>query len=281
MSDSDSSTLTGFLFYTFFVYPTTSYILKPRPSIPRSRSIIYAIAFLCLLAAVKTGLEIQDRGPNHYSILGVTRSSTPMEVKKAYKKLSLSLHPDKNPSPNAADEFAEVKASYDVLMDTEGRVVYNKFGDDGVKNNKSTFDEQGMLLEMGIFYATWGMLAFVLTLGKTSALSRSWIYTGLIVMLLLEITLMTTEDPLPPWWFPKTTEHEWIWLLHALFPAFMNGCRCLGGFLYVDLEEQTRRLLVALREQNKDVLLVLRDVQIGAAKHHGEVHLAGEGIRTG
>jgi len=175
--------------------------------------------------------------------------------------------------------FSPSQSSYDVLMDLEGRVVYNKFGDDGVKNNKSTFDEQGMLLEMGVFYATWGMLAFVLTLGKGSSNARSWIYTGVIVMLLCEITLMTTEDPLPAWFFPSTTEHEWIWLLHSLFPAFMNGCRCLGGFLFVDMEEQTRKLLFALREQNKDVLLVLRDVQIGVqAMQRGGV---GGGVQVG
>ena len=52
------------------------------------------------------------------------------------------------------------------------------------------------------------MLAYILTLGKSSANSRNWIYTGQIVMLLVEITLMTTEDPLPEWFFPSTTEHE-------------------------------------------------------------------------
>ena len=55
---------------------------------------------------------------------------------------------------------------------------------------------------------------------------------------------------------------QWIWLLHLLFPAYMNGCRCLGGFLYKDVDEETRALLDALKEQNKDVLMVLRDVQI-------------------
>lgn len=43
----------------------------------------------------------------------------------------------------------------------------------------------------------------------------------------------------------------------------MNGCRSIGAYLFVDLEAQTRQLLLALQEQNKDILLVLRDVQIG------------------
>ena len=82
------------------------------------------------------GLELQARGPNYYSILGVNRSSNPLEIKRAYKKLSLQLHPDKNPSPTASDDFDAVKQAYDVLMDMEFREVYNKFGKEGIKNNK-------------------------------------------------------------------------------------------------------------------------------------------------
>ncbi|GMI00521.1 hypothetical protein TrST_g8104 [Triparma strigata] len=278
--DSSSDGLTSFLFYTLFVYPSCSWILKPG-RFPRKTAILYAIGFLACLAFFKTGFEIAEKPPNHYCVLGVTRSSTAMEIKKSYKRLSLELHPDKNKSPDAADQFSHLKSSYDVLMDLENRVVYNKFGSEGVKNNKSTFDETAMLLEMGIFYGTWAMLSFVLTLGKSGTIARTWIYTGMIVMLLVEITLMTQEDPLPEWFFPRTTEFEWIWLLHLLFPAFMNGCRCLGGFLYVDVDGEVRKLLGELKESHRDVLLVLRDVQIGvqslSARGGGGQHRLGGG----
>lgn len=155
-----------------------------------------------------------------------------------------------------------MKQSYDVLMDVENRVVYNKFGDDGVKQNKSTMDEQQLLLEMGIFYATWFMMSYILTLGKTGSTSRNYIFTGLIVMLLVEITLMTTEDPFPEWFFPTMTEFEFIWLLHALFPAYMNGCRAMGNFLHVDQEENMKKVLFAMHELNKDMLRVMREVQL-------------------
>ncbi len=205
---------------------------------------------------------MQAKGPNHYSLLKVTRDSNPLEIKRAYKKLSLSLHPDKNPSPTATDEFDAVKQAYDVLMDMELREVYNKFGDDGIKSNKR-FDESQFFMELGVFYITWGMLAYVLTLGKKSGDARQWIFTGLIVMLVVEITIMTSQtNPLPSSMFPTWTEHECVWLLHTLFPAFMNGCRSLGSYLFVDLDKQARQLLLALQEQNKDILLVLRDVQI-------------------
>jgi hypothetical protein len=205
---------------------------------------------------------MQAKGPNHYTLLGVTRESNPLEIKRAYKKLSLSLHPDKNDSPTAIDEFDAIKQAYDVLMDMEFREVYNKFGADGIKSNKR-FDETQFFMELGVFYMTWGMLSYVLTLGKKSGDARNWIFTGLIVMLVIEITIMTSPtNPLPSNLFPTWTEYECVWLLHTLFPAFMNGCRSLGSYLYIDLDKQARQLLLALQEQNKDILLVLRDVQI-------------------
>lgn len=63
--------------------------------------------------------------------------------------------------------------------------------------------------------------------------------------------LLPQETKLPDWFVPWVTEHELVALLHSLFPAYMNGCRCLGGHLYVDLEEQNRQMMLSLQEQNK------------------------------
>jgi len=259
----DLAGLSGFFFYVFIVHPATAWILRPG-RFDRKKSIMYAIGFLALLAAVKTGIEMQAKGPNHYSLLNVNRNSSPLDIKRAYKKLSLKLHPDKNPEdPDASTKFDRVKKAYDVLMDMEFREVYNKFGQDGINSNKR-FDETQFFIELAVFYVTWGIMAYVLTLGKRSGLGRQWTFTGLIVMLVVEISIMTSRgDPFPSWFFPQNTEYEAVWLLHTLFPALMNGCRSIGGYLYVDLDAQTRQLLVALQEQNKDILLVLRDVQIG------------------
>lgn len=206
---------------------------------------------------------MQQRGPSYYAVLGVTRSSNPLEIKRSFKKLSLILHPDKNSSPDAADQFDAMKQAYDVLMDLELRDVYNKFGAAGIKANKR-YNENQFLLECAIYYISYGMMAFIMTWGKKSGEARNWTLTGLMTMLVIEVAIMTSQsNPIPDWLAPRLTEHEVVWLMHSLFPAFMNGCRSLGAYLYVDIETQTRQFLLALSEQNKDILLVLREIQIG------------------
>lgn len=67
-------------------------------------------------------------GPNRdfYQILGVARSASPAEIKKAYRALSLKWHPDKNPDdPNAVNMFTDVSAAYEALSDPDKRRKYD------------------------------------------------------------------------------------------------------------------------------------------------------------
>jgi molecular chaperone DnaJ len=70
---------------------------------------------------------------DYYEVLGVSKSATDAELKKAYRKLALQYHPDKNPDDKAAEEkFKEAAEAYEILSDADKRARYDRFGHAGV-----------------------------------------------------------------------------------------------------------------------------------------------------
>jgi DnaJ-class molecular chaperone len=79
-----------------------------------------------------------------YSILGVQRTATEAEIKKAYRKLAKELHPDTNTAnPRAAERFSNVTAAYDLLSDKTKRAAYDRGELDGQGNPSSPFGAGG------------------------------------------------------------------------------------------------------------------------------------------
>ena len=74
---------------------------------------------------------------DYYKTLGVRRNASEREIRKAFKKLSLKYHPDKNKgkSDSAKNMFIKVANAYEVLTDTKKKEIYDKYGEDGVKKH--------------------------------------------------------------------------------------------------------------------------------------------------
>ena len=77
---------------------------------------------------------------DYYEILGVKKDSTKSELKKAYRKLALKYHPDKNPSKEAEEKFKEISEAYAVLHDDEKRKLYDQYGHAGIDQQFSQED---------------------------------------------------------------------------------------------------------------------------------------------
>ena len=66
---------------------------------------------------------------DYYEVLGVDRNAEGEEIKKAYRKLALKFHPDRNPNDKSAEEkFKELGEAYEILNDPQSRAAYDRFG---------------------------------------------------------------------------------------------------------------------------------------------------------
>jgi len=77
-------------------------------------------------------------GKNYYAVLGLERGASQDEIKKAYRKLALRFHPDKNKDPGAEETFKQIAEAYEVLIDSDKKNAYDTFGEEGL--HKGTKD---------------------------------------------------------------------------------------------------------------------------------------------
>ena len=78
---------------------------------------------------------------DYYEVLGVSRDASQDDIKKAFRQKARELHPDVNKAPDAEDRFKELGQAYEVLMDEDKRTMYDRYGQDGLRN--AGYDSSG------------------------------------------------------------------------------------------------------------------------------------------
>jgi len=94
---------------------------------------------------------------DYYEVLGVERNAAGEEIKRAYRKLAVKFHPDKNPDdPHAEEKFKELGEAYDVLMDPDKRAAYDRYGHAAFAQGSAGFGGGGFHDPFEIFREVFG-----------------------------------------------------------------------------------------------------------------------------
>ncbi|TPX64434.1 hypothetical protein SpCBS45565_g05847 [Spizellomyces sp. 'palustris'] len=109
---------------------------------------------------------------DYYATLGVERSATPDEIKKAYRRLALRYHPDKTgQDPNATEVFQGIVKAYEVLSDEKKRKIYDQYGENGInvlsQMAGTPFADPDLLLALNSFFIFGSALLAILILFPT------------------------------------------------------------------------------------------------------------------
>eukprot|EP00066_Takifugu_rubripes_P000859 XP_003961647.2 PREDICTED: dnaJ homolog subfamily C member 10 [Takifugu rubripes] len=92
---------------------------------------------LALMILVVLLNAVWAESQDYYELLGVSKEANTREIRQAFKKLALTMHPDKNPNdPEAHDRFLKVNRAYEVLKDEDLRKKYDKYGEKGFDDHK-------------------------------------------------------------------------------------------------------------------------------------------------
>ena len=115
---------------------------------------------------------------DYYEVLGVERGASEAELKKAYRRLAMKYHPDRNPDDEGAiDKFKEANEAYEILTDAQKRAAYDQYGHAGVDSLAVT-SPISLAMYSAIFSVEAAVVAAVVPVcnaAATCVIPLSWI----------------------------------------------------------------------------------------------------------
>jgi hypothetical protein len=244
--------------FLLFGHGVLWYVFEKQSHKSKRDALLMVLGVVALGFAVKKSNEMVHAPTNLYNIFQVSRYNSPLEIRSAWKVISRKLHPDKNPSANAEEEFGRAKSAYDILMDEQQRDIYNRFGEGSVAFDPRQ-DELKLIGSMAAVYLFWIIVSYLMTMPKAARACRTWLAIIGIAMLVLEVMLCLTESTIPSFFPGSMTEHELIVECHNFMPVLIVVFRSLAEYCYVDMDVTTMDVLTAIIRQYEAINTMLDD----------------------
>ena len=261
------------IFYMFVVAPGARWFIEKK-------GVVSAVGFLSVLSLVQVYFQhIHFAEPNFYRTLNVYRDATGSQVKRAYRQVSLQYHPDKLVGATPEEQqfgkimMEKVHIAYEVLKDGRKKMIYDRHGISGLEGFESSpgdrDHENSALMGMGIHYMMTAVMTFLMTLGSGSNSARTYCYTALIIMFLIEWQCKFDDFDFFVAALPYDSPYDKIQILHLLYPAFMVGARLIAEMTFVDREGLLMAHVVNLRRENVAIMERLNFITAAIQKRGG------------
>lgn len=124
-----------------------------------------------------------------YSLLGVPRDAVEDDIKRAYRRLAMEYHPDRNPSPEAEARFKEIAEAYSVLTDPEKRALYDRYGEAGLRGGGGGFHHVDLAEALSMFMRDFGGLGGFESIFGAAAGARTESRRGQDIRVTVRLTL--------------------------------------------------------------------------------------------
>eukprot|EP00041_Stephanoeca_diplocostata_P034234 m.1152779 g.1152779 ORF g.1152779 m.1152779 type:complete len:335 (-) comp24485_c0_seq12:761-1765(-) len=262
------------------LHPIIDKIWKGKSSNRVSKIVGVVIAFI----AISVGMEVSTWERNYFQILGVSRVATTKQCRDAWKVQSKVLHPDVNPSPEAAQMFLQLgKIKEDIDTDDKRR-VYDRFGERFFSDR----DHQVYLTQPASmafvhlpYYVSTVLLTYLITFDKARQKARTWAFLLLAAMLFCEVMCKYSDEDYDILLFlaPQQTVYEKFEVLKLVAVYIIHLMATYAQKTYVDIDEirfmhvraGQEIIIGALAQLENDLEEVLRKKRKGAEVADGGV----------